>query len=446
LTHGRWRSNEGKIYPKPLADYIEEKLEIITVRDTREVFVYSDGFYHEKGDTYIEEVVNWILGNSVKKHHRNEVIDAIKTESYVSRRKLNRPLKYLNLNNGLFNLETFELDGHTSEYYFTRQSPINFNPEAECPKFKEFLDDIVREADKKVVQEMFGYALMNKQPYQKAFMLVGEGSNGKSTLTEILENLIGSESISNVELQDLQKNRFAAAELFGKKANIASDISGSAMKETSQFKTLTGGDTTMAEKKHKDPFQFRNQATLIFAANEVPQSYDKTEAFFRRWRIIEFPYKFTDNPDDDHKQKDSKLLEKILTQEELEGVLKWALEGAKRLKDQGEFSNSGSIEDTKEDYLMRSETVYAFCKTHLSQGEMSKKEDTDFVLKDEAYDKYREFCEDNDFDARAKNSFCQKVKKYMNVRDYRPTVEGKQIGAWRGIKMDGESAEEWPSW
>lgn len=443
LPKGKWFVGKGQIQVKPLADYIEQNLEIITVRDTSELFVYSGGVYHEKGTTYLEGVVNWLLGNSVKKHHRNEVIDAVKTETYVYRDELNQPEKYVNLKNGLFNLESFELEEHSSDYYFTRQSPIKHDSEAECPKFKEFLDDIVKEGDKQVIQEMFGYALMNQQPYQKAFMLVGEGSNGKSTLLRVLEELIGSENISSVELQDLQQNRFKVAELFGKKANIAPDIPSDAMQETSKFKALTGEDKVMAEKKHKDPFQFENKATLIFAANEVPESYDKTEAFFRRWKIINFPHKFTDNPNYDHKQKNPNLLDEILTSEELKGVLKWALEGAKRLKKQGEFSKSRSTQEIKKEYQMRSDSVYAFCEEHLSEGVMDKDGDTDFVLKDDAYDKYREYCEDNGFDARPKNSFCQRVKKHMDVRKYRPLLDGSQQGAWRGIKMDGESPEEW---
>ena len=175
---------------------------------------------------------------------------------------------------------------------FLKKIPIKYNPNADCPKIKEFINQIMREEDVVVLQELAGYCLWKDYPIQKAFALVGEGSNGKSTFLRLLTKLLGKENVSSISLQDLVNNRFAVANLYGKLANIFADLPPEILKDTAKFKMLTGGDIITAEKKFKNPFKFYNYAKLIFSCNRLPVTYDDTTAFFRRWVIINFPNTF----------------------------------------------------------------------------------------------------------------------------------------------------------
>ena len=71
--------------------------------------------------------------------------------------------------------------------------------------------------------------------------------------------------MSHVALQDLEENRFQVAELYGKLANIFADLPNKRLQSSSMFKTLVSGDRITAERKHENPFVFRNHAKLIFS-------------------------------------------------------------------------------------------------------------------------------------------------------------------------------------
>ena len=110
-------------------------------------------------------------------------------------------------------------------------------------------------------------------------------------LLDLLTYLLGEENVSHVA-QDLEENRFKVAELYGKLANIFADLPNKRLQSSSMFKTLVSGDRITAERKHEHPFAFRNHAKLIFSANALPGSNDRTYAFYRRWLIIPFEQTF----------------------------------------------------------------------------------------------------------------------------------------------------------
>ena len=109
---------------------------------------------------------------------------------------------------------------------------------------------------------------------------------------DLFSNLIGVENISNIPLQDIDGEKFSAAGLFGKLINVHADIGKNKLNESQQFKSLVAGDSIEAHRKFLTPIKFRNYAKFFFAANNVPESEDKSDGFFTRWIIIDFPYSF----------------------------------------------------------------------------------------------------------------------------------------------------------
>src|SRR5690606_25847190 len=102
------------------------------------------------------------------------------------------------------------------------------------------------------------------------------------------EGMLGRQNITSQSLRALTENRFAAASLFMKQANILGDIDATYMKESSLFLSITGGDTFTAERKYRDGFEFRPFAKMVFSANKTWQSANDTGAYFRRWVILPF--------------------------------------------------------------------------------------------------------------------------------------------------------------
>jgi putative DNA primase/helicase len=89
-------------------------------------------------------------------------------------------------------------------------------------------------------------------------MLFGGGSNGNGVLIKLIETFLGETNCSHRSLQDLDKNRFAAANLYGKLANTFADLKSLKLSETGNFKMLVSGDSITAERKFEHPFSFRN--------------------------------------------------------------------------------------------------------------------------------------------------------------------------------------------
>jgi putative DNA primase/helicase len=138
------------------------------------------------------------------------------------------------------------------------------------------------------VLQLFGYCLCRTAKYEKAVMCCGPGDNGKGTLIKLFQSFLGDRNVSHASIQELNNDRFAAADLHGKLANVCADLKAERLTNTGNFKMLVSGDTIRAQRKHGQPFDFRNIAKLIFSANEIPESDDQTYAYFKRWIILLF--------------------------------------------------------------------------------------------------------------------------------------------------------------
>src|SRR5262249_13715351 len=119
------------------------------------------------------------------------------------------------------------------------------------------------------------------------------------------------------------------------------------------FKTLVSGDTIRAQRKYGQPFSFRNRAKLIFSTNKIPESNDKSYAYYRRWVILCFDEVYEGT------LKDPNLIDKLTTKEELSGLLNLALIGLRQLRRDGGFKDV-SVERVKKEYDSRANTVKAF--------------------------------------------------------------------------------------
>lgn len=171
------------------------------------------------------------------------------------------------------------------------QLNVSYNPDAKCPRFLQYLDEVINVDQIPLIQEMMGYFLVPVTRGQKCFVIVGEGGAGKSQLLLVLNDiLLGKENVSNVSWQALNE-RFKTAELFGKLANIFADLPTKNIDDNGIFKALVGEDYLTVEKKNRNPFSFQSTARLLFSCNNIPRNYgDRSEGFYRRLIIIRFDH------------------------------------------------------------------------------------------------------------------------------------------------------------
>jgi len=425
MTEQEIYDDSGKINPHKLADSVLENFNIITTYENEEMFVYRKevGVYDNPAETILKEVMRK-ADSTISKHIINEALEHIRNTTYVGFEEINKDSSLVVCANGVLNLMTLDfVDAFSPKLLSTIRIPIKYRPDADCPIIKKFIKEVVPAEDVPVIQELFGYCLWREYMIHKAFMFVGGGSNGKSTMLNLLTRFVGKDNVASVSLQGLAYNRFAPARLFGKLVNIYADIPNVKIKFTGQFKMATGQDLMPYEKKHKDATKFMNFAKLCFSANELPESDDTTDAYFRRWVIIKFPNTFNEETTDPN------LLSKLTTEDELGGLLNWALVGLRRLLENGKFSYSQTQEDVKREYIKLSDSLRAFATEFCGRGGVE-----DYVTKEDFFGKYQEFCETEGIETKSKALIGRRLPTILPfVRAGIRVVDDKKTRVWNNL-------------
>lgn len=420
-TNPRDKYFEGnKFVSKLLGDEILENEHFFTLYDTRELYHYDGGVYRLGGESLIRTIALKKLGYEFTKNRINEVVEYIKIATQTNRDAINQESHIINLSNGLYDLLTDEFKPHSPAVLSTIRIPVDYNPEAKCPNIDKFLSEVVSPEDKQLLIAWTGYCLIPDTRKQKAVMLIGNGSNGKSVFLELLTQFIGEENASSESLQDLDTNRFSVANLYGKLINVHPDLSRMKISEDSMFKNLCGGDRIRAERKFEGAFSFKNKARLIFAANNLPPVKDIDYAFCRRWILIEFPNTF------EGENVDIYLIDKLTTPGELSGLLNLALAALKPILTSDKFSYNKSADDVMRMYQINSNSVAAFVDECVEFGD----EDTP---KRALYDAYQEWCQMNDIKPVAENIFGKELKE-LEFTDYR-NATGNRGYYWTGVSI-----------
>lgn len=397
---------KSKLQYEKLATYLRDNEKIIKIND--ELHMYKDGYYSSDMKE-IEKVMLKYINNSTNSV-RTEVIRYL--ELICQNAKMSNP-KYIALSNGIFDLESKKLLEFSSNYIIKNKIPWSYNPNAYNETMDKTLDKICCN-DKNLrllTEEMIGYTLFRRNELGKAFILTGQGANGKSTLLEVLNELLGEDNIASVSLEELN-HRFKTFQLEGKLANIGDDISNKYIEDNSTFKKLVTGEKVNVERKGRDPFDFKNYSKLIFSANELPRINDLSGGLKRR--LIFIPFNATFSKRD--KDYDPFILDKLTSPEAMEYLLKLALQGLNRTLNNHSFTYAKVCDDVWEEYEAINNPVVAFLEDNDIENEPVN----------EVYLRYSNWCSENGLKAVSKPVFGREVGKQGYNSDTVIRVNGKQ--------------------
>jgi putative DNA primase/helicase len=385
-----------RFLPGVLADHLAEEQQVFYAAE--QYYRYEGGVYREMNELEAQKITrDKMLSRECR---MSQIADAEKQWRLNIQRgihELNANPYMINLKNGLYNVLEDRLIPHTPEFCSTVQLNVSYNPEAKCPRFRQYLEEVLDADQIPLIQEMMGYFLVPVTRAQKCFVIVGEGGAGKSQLLLVLnELLLGKENVSNVSWQSLNE-RFKTAALFGKLANIFADLPTKNIDDNGIFKALVGEDYLTVEKKNKNPFSFQSTARLLFSCNSIPRNYgDRSEGFYRRLIIIRFDHPV---PED---RKDPDLLDKL--RQEADGIFLFALEGLKRLMaNHYQFSETEANRAELQQYREDSDSGLSFIKDCCEVG------DNYACGSMELFDAYRKYCEENGLRPYALKKLVQQV-------------------------------------
>ncbi|MGN0366897.1 MAG: phage/plasmid primase, P4 family [Suilimivivens sp.] len=388
--------NGLKFLPGVLAEHMADAEHVFYAAET--YYVYRNGVYVEMPELEAQKMIRDRMISSEAR--MSQITDAEHQWRILVQkdlRELNANPFIINLKNGLYNVQDDTLVDHTPEYFSTVQLNASYNEKADCPRFKQYLKEVLDADQIPLIQEMLGYFLVPVTRAQKCFVIVGEGGAGKSQLLLVLNQvLLGSENVSNVSWQALNE-RFKTAELFGKLANIFADLPTKNIDDNGIFKALVGEDYLTVEKKNKNPFSFQSKARLLFSCNTIPRNLgDKSEGFYRRLILIRFDHAVPENI------KDPNLLEKLRA--EADGIFIFALEGLRRLINNNyKFSETERNKRELEQYREESDNVLSFVGECCELGPGYDYGST------ELYNAYKGFCEDSGVKPYSQKNFVKQL-------------------------------------
>lgn len=426
---------------KLAADFLKAN-KVYTLRsDTKsEMWIYHQGIYIPDARTHIQEFCRTQLGAAYTPQLTNEVIAKIEADTFTDSNNFfeDADPSLIAIQNGLLNLETKELEDWTPRKRFFTKHPVKYDPAAVCPNWIKHINLVLKHAeDAKVMQELFGFCLLREYRYEKAFMFVGDGRNGKGKTLEVIKRLVGAENCVSCPPEKISNNRDALSDLHHKSVNLAGDISPKTMTDPHWIKTLTGRDVVTAWRKYLPSVTFTNHAKFVFSCNQLPRVYDQSRGFWSRWILFDFPITFVDKQEyqaltEDEKSEyrigDPSIVDKICTDQELSGILNWALQGLDRLRDQGAFSTSKNTEDVRIEWMRKSDSLQAFIM------DCCELEYDAQVPRKEFRNAYNDYCRTNKAKAVSDQSLKNSLSE-MGIGESRPSIDGKQVRVWEGIRI-----------
>jgi len=440
--------------PREATELIVESFEkdnyIYSTRDDEnsEMWIYHEGIYIPEGKTFIKEFCREILGKVYTGHLANEVITKIETDTFIDKEKFfkNNYVYEIPINDGILNILTRKISPFTPEKVFFNKLNLNYKPKQKCEKIEEFFKEILTSPeDIKVMFEIFGFLLLKDYNLEKAIMFNGSGRNGKSKTLRLMEKFVGTVNCCNVGLSSMIKSNFDLEDLFGKLVNLAGDTGKTSLKDTGCFKELTGRDGINLPRKFKRTIRIVNYAKHIFACNDLPIVYDDSDGFWTKWILIDFPFKFITKEEIDKLSNEDKInkkiidldiLQKISTQEELDGLLNSALDGLDRILKNKSFSSSPGTDELKKTWKRRANSFNAFCE------DCVKEDYEGTTLKRKLKKVYFDYCKKYKLINKATD---KQIKYFLesnfSVEEFRENTENGQIYCWKGIILKEQNSQ-----
>ncbi len=371
--------DKKKRYPFNANVFARHFLKRCQVRSTRDgrLFLYNKmGVYEELSEVNLGKIIRAVMHegrwNSWKSTYETEIIRALQREAPIVE-EMNTGRNFINLKNGMLNLSTFRLHEHSPMYLSTVQIPIPYDANATAPNFDDFMRDITLNNHELIAvhQELIGYWLTGETKAEKAVYYYGSGANGKSVLASIVTELVGPDNVSSVPLSKFN-DQFGMESMIGKSLNISAEneMGGKALK-TENFKAIVSGDNITINIKYRPAISYRPYCRLVFLVNNLPDSSDVTEGYFRKLIIVPFSRTFN------KEERNVDLKDALL--KELPGILNWAILGLKRLRSNNyQFSACKAIEETERAYYDEQNPVREFFHSHVVQEDGFRTKQSDF--------------------------------------------------------------------
>lgn len=368
---------------------------------------YAAGIWGEREKEEMRRVIRVFLrkfrgrdGIKVSTAQVSSLESMMRDAIYLADRILNDIQKeqrmYIPLRNGIFNLETWKLEEHRKDLYFTYQLDFDYDPDADCPAFRHYLATSLVKPDGSpdanlvdFTRAALAYSMTARTDLKASFWLLGKPDAGKSTLIAFIREFLGKLHVS-IDMEQMGKNTFMLSSLVGKRVATCTEAEAGAMISDGLYKAISGGsDAIWTDVKNRDGISFIPEVKLWWAMNNAPRTRDRSDAIFNRLKIIPL------NRTVPKKERDPHLLQKLLA--EKSGIFTDLMWAYKRLVRAGGFEIPEQSRDALAAYQLQNDTEKTFYL------ECIKPDASGRIQADVLYRVYKTWCTDNGFPPKQRN-------------------------------------------
>lgn len=399
------------------ADYamrINNENDIIYTNNTFFRIGDDSNVYHQMSDEEMDRFVYLNYTKELSSKNREEVLKALRHEAFTEWSECNRDPYDIPFLNGIYNVKSGGFRPTLASDNITYCIPHRYDPDARGTANTDSFYTISLEGDhqkRMFFSTMLGYSLTRSAEYQVFFVFKGRGGTGKSTLLDIIRNIVGEDNIANLQLDDFTKD-FGLEALFNKLVNLGDDISGTKLVDSQAFKKASSGDVINANRKHKSALAFAPFAKIIFTSNSYPKIADKTRAMERRMRLVS----------SDRVIKPEEIIPNFVrnfTEADYASLINDALAAFHNLlaANAKQFPDPEESRQMKEKLRLLSDHVYAFVKTNYP--DTTPKEALHNRGVTSIYQEFTAFCRERNYNIMSLDTFREQV---CDVLEYDVTL------------------------
>lgn len=417
-------------------EFIKRRYKVRVYQEDFYIFDENEGIYRMLSANNFDRVVNLHFGSmlenpsglacyyEVKEFARRDHQLFINSANFL-------PFKLWGFKNGILNIETNELIKNDGSYFLLHVLNCQYTKDAACPLFDNYLASIAG-GDGNLISllwECVAYMLSRDTNAKKFFAFIGKKDTGKSLFARILTGIIGEDAVSHLSANEFA-GRFDSAGLMGKYLNVCMDLPDRPLtvEAVGKIKAITGNDVIHADRKYKEPIDFRPTVRLLFGANAQIRTDQFDPAFNERLIVIPFLYPVPKN------RQDFNLEKKLL--EEREGICQKAIKIYMNLRSKAYHFTEIEWGDEGNSYIDYDVVIQKFAEEFC---EFTEKE-ADKITSSELFALFSDFCISKTIAPLSLNEFSKKLKHSFEPKVVKKKIKFNGVSVWGFVGVRFKSA------
>jgi putative DNA primase/helicase len=379
--------------------------------------------------------------------YRNHVLDNLSEILTADISEFDRYRHLITCLNCIVDLRTGKTYPHAPELRLTKLCPTNYNPKARSELWERFLRDVFLDDQELIayMQRALGYSITGETKEHKLFICWGKGRNGKSTLFDVICEVVGFDFVQSIRSSALLLDKYssdaatARAELLGIRMGILSETAQGARLDEAQVKMITAGDPVSARFLYQHGFTFRPIVKLWMFTNHKPQITDPSIGMWHRVVLIPFLAVFSRDPKVDpavRRDPDPDIRDKLLEPEHREAILAWLVQGAIEWYQNG-LQEPDIVRAAVEEYRQESDRFQEWLDTEIERSEHG------WVPIPTLYERYKQWCDNNGEMAMDVRRFGRRMAEmgFKSVVRRDPNF-GRTVRGYLGIRLRDSDTNE----